>query len=166
MGKQSNGMKFVRWQLPLRLLFAGTAHRSQGITLQRAVIDCRTKFWEHGQLYVALSRVKSAADLCILLPDDKEDFTIRPPIDPDVVQIVESITPSGGPLIARPLRVDNIQPDLSSLDGSDTSQSHELLARMTTLMLPRMKLSQFLASSIWRQTLCISTRLTYLAMLT
>jgi hypothetical protein len=33
---------------------------------------------------------------------------------------------SGGPPTAPPLRADNIQPDLSSLDGSHTAQSHEL----------------------------------------
>jgi hypothetical protein len=33
MEKTSNGMKFIRWQIPLRLVFAGTAHRSQGMTL-------------------------------------------------------------------------------------------------------------------------------------
>jgi hypothetical protein len=47
MEKSSNGMTFVRWRLPLRLPFAGTVHRSQGMTVQRALIDCRTKFWGH-----------------------------------------------------------------------------------------------------------------------
>jgi ATP-dependent exoDNAse (exonuclease V) alpha subunit len=91
MEKTSNGMKFIRCQLPLRLIFAGTVHRSQGMTLQRAVIDYRTKFWEHGQLYVALSQVKSPVDLCILLPDDMDDFTIRPPVDLDIIQILETM---------------------------------------------------------------------------
>jgi hypothetical protein len=44
MEKTSNGMKFGGRQLLLRLIFAGTVHRSQGMTLQRAVIDCRMKF--------------------------------------------------------------------------------------------------------------------------
>jgi hypothetical protein len=91
MEKKSNGMIFVRWQLPIRLMFAGTVHKSQGMTLNKAVIDCRTKFWEHGQLYVALSRVKSPIDLCILLPSDTDDLTIRPPVDQEVVNIIESI---------------------------------------------------------------------------
>jgi hypothetical protein len=34
MEKTSNGMKSIRGQLPLRLLFAGTVHSSQGMTLQ------------------------------------------------------------------------------------------------------------------------------------
>jgi hypothetical protein len=72
------------------------------MTLQRAVIDCRTKFWERGQLYVALSRVKSPADPRMLLPDDMADFTIRPRVDADAVQIVESTGHSGGPLTAPP----------------------------------------------------------------
>jgi ATP-dependent exoDNAse (exonuclease V) alpha subunit len=44
MEKTSNGMKFIRCQLPLRLIFAETVHRSQGMTLQRAIIDYRTRF--------------------------------------------------------------------------------------------------------------------------
>jgi hypothetical protein len=59
----------------LRLIFAGTVHRSQGMMLQRAVIDCRMKFLEHGQLYVARSGVKNAGDLCILLPESSRHQT-------------------------------------------------------------------------------------------
>jgi hypothetical protein len=54
------------------------------------------------------------------------DFTIRPPVDADIVQIVESIAHFGRPPIAPPLPADNIQPDLSSFDGSDRTQSDEL----------------------------------------
>jgi hypothetical protein len=64
------------------------------MTLQRAVIDYRTKFWQHGQLFVALSRAKSPVDLCILLPDDTDDFIIRPPVDLNVVQILETMESS------------------------------------------------------------------------
>jgi ATP-dependent exoDNAse (exonuclease V) alpha subunit len=62
MDKSSNGMKFSRWQVPLKLVFAGTVHRSQGMTLGRSVVDCRTQFWEHGQMCVALSRVRNPED--------------------------------------------------------------------------------------------------------
>jgi hypothetical protein len=37
-------MKFIRRQLLLPLISAGTVHRSQGMMLQRAVIDRRMKF--------------------------------------------------------------------------------------------------------------------------
>jgi hypothetical protein len=41
MEKTSNGMKFIWCQLYLRLIFARTVYRSQGMTLQRAVINYR-----------------------------------------------------------------------------------------------------------------------------
>jgi hypothetical protein len=116
MEKNSNGMTFVRWQLPLRSVFAGTVHRSQGMTLDRAVIDCRTKFWEHGQLYVALSRVKRPADLCIVLPPDEDHFLIEPSVDLDVVRILDTFTSGMTPSIGPPLPMDEVNPGLPPID--------------------------------------------------
>jgi hypothetical protein len=93
--KVTNGMKFQRWQIPVRLVFAGTVHRSQGMTLSRAVVDYRSQFWEHGQLYVALSRVRQPEDLCLLLPADLRSAPIKVEGGVDVVTIVESMS---GPL--------------------------------------------------------------------
>jgi len=46
-------------QYPLKLGFAITIHKSQGLTLERVHIDLGTGTFASGQLYVALSRCKS-----------------------------------------------------------------------------------------------------------
>ncbi len=48
----------VRRQYPLKLAYGITIHKSQGMTLNKLVVDCK-RIFERGQVYVAMSRVKS-----------------------------------------------------------------------------------------------------------
>ena len=46
-------------QLPIILSWAITTHKSQGLSIEKALIDIGNNIFEYGQTYVALSRVKS-----------------------------------------------------------------------------------------------------------
>ncbi len=54
-------------QYPLKLAWAITIHKSQGLTFEKAIIDANLSF-AHGQVYVALSRCKSLEGMVLSSP--------------------------------------------------------------------------------------------------
>ncbi len=54
-------------QFPLRLAWAITIHKSQGLTFEHAIIDANAAF-SHGQVYVALSRCKTFEGMVLSTP--------------------------------------------------------------------------------------------------
>ena len=86
-------------QYPLRLAWAITIHKSQGLTFERAVIDARDAF-AHGQVYVALSRCRTLNGLVLSTRISQQSIIENPSISdfiketgrnqPDQKQLEES----------------------------------------------------------------------------
>lgn len=95
-------------QYPLKLAWAITIHKSQGLTFENAVIDAQAAF-AHGQVYVALSRCKTLEGLVLSSPIQhqsvKHDSTIN------------SFTK----------RVEDNQPDRSYLEASKKLYQQQLI---------------------------------------
>jgi uracil-DNA glycosylase len=89
----------VRQQIPLRVAYALTIHKSQGATLDCALIDIGKNTFECGQAYVALSRVRNIESLYVW---NVEPSRIR--AHSAVVRFYESLTdediPSSDPVTA------------------------------------------------------------------
>ena len=64
-------------QFPLRLAYGITVHKSQGLTLSKAVLNLATKEHALGLSYVAVSRVKTLAGLLFECPFDYDHFKVK-----------------------------------------------------------------------------------------
>ncbi len=78
-------------QIPLRLAWAITIHKSQGVSLDSAVIDL-SKAFEYGQGYVALSRVRTLSGVH-LVGMNKKAFEVHPLVrEKDIFFRYQSVT--------------------------------------------------------------------------
>jgi DNA replication protein DnaC len=98
-------------QYPLKLAWAVTIHKSQGLTFERAIIDANAAF-AHGQVYVALSRCKSYEGMVLssaITPRSvKTDFTVG--------QFVEQVSAN--------------QPDENKLQAAKAGYQQTLVAEL------------------------------------
>lgn len=60
-------------QIPLRLAWAITIHKSQGLTFEKVIIDAQEAF-AHGQTYVALSRCKTLEGIVLTGPFSRKSI--------------------------------------------------------------------------------------------
>lgn len=61
-------------QFPLRLAWALTIHKAQGLTLDKVYVDLGTGTFAHGQTYVALSRCRTMEGLAMARPLTRRDI--------------------------------------------------------------------------------------------
>ena len=95
-------------QLPLRLAWALTIHKAQGMTIDRAHIDIRAAR-EPGQTYVALSRVRTLDGLSL------KEWPSGAFVSPQAIRFYQDLSPSRGECAQTPRgAVQMVQPAQSS----------------------------------------------------
>ncbi|MGD9931304.1 MAG: helix-turn-helix domain-containing protein [Mangrovibacterium sp.] len=98
-------------QFPLKLAWAITIHKSQGLTFEKAIINARLSF-AHGQVYVALSRCKSL-----------EGMVLSSPIEPQSIK-------NDGTVRSFTQQVEENQPGEKELSGSRKIYQQQLLSEL------------------------------------
>ncbi|MCK9311401.1 MAG: HRDC domain-containing protein, partial [Bacteroidales bacterium] len=102
-------------QIPLKLAWAITIHKSQGLTFDKAIIDANSAF-AHGQVYVALSRCRSM-----------EGIVLSSRINPKSIKINESI-------LGFTHEIENNEPDERQLSESRQAFERTLISELNDFL--------------------------------
>ncbi len=112
-------------QIPLKLAWAITIHKSQGLTFERAIVEADASF-AHGQVYVALSRCKTL-----------EGLVLRTPLRPDSIIVDPAVADFTRQMAAR-------HPDPGRLRMDRLTYQRELLVNLFSFHLLRYRLNALL----------------------
>ena len=77
-----------RTQFPIRLAYCTTVNKSQGQEYDNVLIDLRQKPFAHGHLYVALSRVKYADKVTVLVQNNQTMYSNDNQLHPMLSNII------------------------------------------------------------------------------
>ena len=138
-----------RSQIPLQLAFAVTTHKSQGATLDSALVDIGSGIFEYGQAYVALSRVRSLEALYVH-DFDKTAFRAHPKVKEFYSKLV---TKTDCEDILTSLRVDD---DLITDSKSILAETSRVITGINIVKLPDLESDNWLYNSVpagWKSCL-------------
>ncbi len=147
---EGNGRALARIiQVPLRLAWAITVHKSQGMSLDAAHMDLSSAF-EYGQGYVALSRVRTLAGLSLVALNDRA-LSVHPEIakeDLELRERAEAAREAFSALDARELKSmrDNFVKSCGGKEPSEVKTKDKKVAR------PDSKSGGARKEQLWKQT--------------